>query len=103
EILTTTTPSNDIKPSKTLWNCSIEAALEFHRVVSDLFPQGQKQLRYITSDYVGKFITPGWSDNLISQKELFDALNACEAPQAGGDISSCSILNGILFALEAMT
>uniref|UniRef100_A0A914L8H0 Protein asunder n=1 Tax=Meloidogyne incognita TaxID=6306 RepID=A0A914L8H0_MELIC len=103
EISTTTTPSNDIKPSKTLWNCSIEAALEFHRVVSDLFPQGQKQLRYITSDYVGKFITPGWSDNLITQKELFDALNACEAPQTGGDISSCSILNGILFALEAMT
>jgi len=54
-----------------LWNCSIEAALEFHRVVSDLFPQGQKQLRYITSDYVGKFITPGWSDNLITQKEVF--------------------------------
>lgn len=100
------TPSNDqgtAKPPKTLWNCSVEAALEFHRIVADLFPQGQKQLRYITSDYVGKFITPGWSDNLISQKELFDALNVCDAPQAGGDISSCSILNGILFALEAMT
>uniref|UniRef100_A0A915DLT0 Protein asunder n=1 Tax=Ditylenchus dipsaci TaxID=166011 RepID=A0A915DLT0_9BILA len=86
--------------SKTLWNCSVEAALEFHRVVADLFPHGSKQLRFAVSDFVGRFLTPSWSDELITYDELLKALSSCDVPQSSGDASSCSVLNGISMAVE---
>lgn len=57
---------------KTLWNCSIEAALEFHRVVTDLFPNGSRQLRFVMSDFVGRALTKSWAEtkDLISYEEV---------------------------------
>lgn len=53
-----------------MWNCSVEAAFEFHRVVADLFPNGTKQLRLVVSDFVGRFLTPPWSDKLITHDDV---------------------------------
>lgn len=55
---------------KTIWNCCVEAALEFHRVVADLFPYGTKQLRFVVSDFVGRFLTQSWSDKLITNEDV---------------------------------
>lgn len=35
--------------SKSLWTCSVESAIEYCRIVWDLFPQG-KLVRFIVSD-----------------------------------------------------
>jgi hypothetical protein len=48
----------------------MEAIMEFHRVVEDLFPQGHKQLRFVTSDFIGKFLTEPWSEKLITKEEV---------------------------------
>lgn len=50
---------------KSLWTCSIEAALEYQRVVTDLFPT-DKLLRFIISDSVGRFVTEEWSEESMS-------------------------------------
>ncbi|KAL3077264.1 hypothetical protein niasHS_013253 [Heterodera schachtii] len=92
------------KLEKKLWSISVEAVMEFHRVVTDLFPRGDKCLRFVISDFVGRFLTPGWSSSsVISHEQLLNAFATCELPQAGGDASSCSILNGILLGLEAFS
>ncbi|KAI1710889.1 cell cycle and development regulator domain-containing protein [Ditylenchus destructor] len=85
---------------KTLWNCSVESSLEFHRIVTDLFPQGTKQLRFVVSDFAGRFLTPPWKDELIRYEELLKSLATCDIPQTSGDASSCSIINGISMAVE---
>ena len=87
---------------KTLWNCSTETIMEFHRVVSDMFQRGHKQIRVVISDFVGKFLTGPWSDQLITHDELLKAMMGCAPPEVGGDASSCSIRNGLLCALEAI-
>uniref|UniRef100_A0A183C913 Protein asunder n=1 Tax=Globodera pallida TaxID=36090 RepID=A0A183C913_GLOPA len=78
--------------------------MEFHRAVTDLFPRGEKCLRFMISDFVGRFLTPGWSTgSVISHEQLLNSFASCDLPKAGGDVSSCSILNGILLGLEALS
>ncbi|KAH7730648.1 Protein R02D3.4 [Aphelenchoides avenae] len=88
---------------KTMWECSVESILEFHRVVNDLFPRGTKQLRFVVSDFVGRLLNPSWMDRLITYEELLAALSTCETPKASADASSCSILNGLSMAVEALS
>uniref|UniRef100_A0A914DZV5 Protein asunder n=1 Tax=Acrobeloides nanus TaxID=290746 RepID=A0A914DZV5_9BILA len=90
---------------KTLWNCSIEAALEFHRVVTDLFPNGSRQLRFVMSDFVGRALTKSWAEtnDLISYEELIDALSTCDVPNPKSDATSFSVLTGIALGLEAIS
>ncbi|KAI1702038.1 cell cycle and development regulator domain-containing protein [Ditylenchus destructor] len=88
---------------KTLWNCSVEASLEFHRILTDLFPQGTKQLRFVVSDFAGRYLTPPWKDELIRYEELLKSLATCDIPQSSGDASSCSIINGISMAVEVIS
>lgn len=53
-----------------MWECSVEAILEFHRVVNDLFPRGTKQLRFVVSDFVGRLLNPSWNERLITYDEV---------------------------------
>lgn len=51
--------------TKSLWTCSIEAALEYHRIITDLFPV-DKLLRFVISDSVGRFVTGDWSEESMN-------------------------------------
>jgi hypothetical protein len=39
-------------------------------VVADLFPHGTKQIRFVISDFIGKFLTPCWNERIISNEEV---------------------------------
>ncbi|VDN05596.1 unnamed protein product [Thelazia callipaeda] len=93
---------------KTLWTCAVESALEFHRIVDEIYPDGMRLMRFVVSDFVGRFLTTNWCTKLISadQVEYFGLLKSfasCGVPDAKADLSSCSIINGISIAVEAIS
>jgi hypothetical protein len=88
---------------KAMWDCATESVMEFHRVVTDLFPSGTKQLRFVVSDFVGRFLNSSWTEELIPYEKLLDALSTCDVPNVSADAASCSILNGLSLAVEAIS
>ncbi|KAL3997721.1 Cell cycle and development regulator family protein [Acanthocheilonema viteae] len=88
---------------KTLWTCAVESAFEFHRIVDEIYPDGVRLMRFVISDFVGRFLTPNWGTQLISQDQLLKSFASCGVPDAKADLSSCSIINGISIAVEAIS
>ncbi|VDM07915.1 unnamed protein product [Wuchereria bancrofti] len=88
---------------KTLWTCAVESAFEFHRIVDEIYPDGVRLMRFVISDFVGRFLTPNWGTQLISLDQLLKSFASCGVPDAKADLSSCSIINGISIAVEAIS
>uniref|UniRef100_A0A915PXW4 Protein asunder n=1 Tax=Setaria digitata TaxID=48799 RepID=A0A915PXW4_9BILA len=88
---------------KTLWTCAVESAFEFHRIVDEIYPDGVRLMRFVISDFVGRFLTPNWGMQLISLDQLLKSFASCGVPDAKADLSSCSIINGISMAVEAIS
>uniref|UniRef100_A0A183EFG0 Protein asunder n=1 Tax=Gongylonema pulchrum TaxID=637853 RepID=A0A183EFG0_9BILA len=88
---------------KSLWTRSVESAFEFHRIVEDIYPDGVRLIRFVVSDFVGRFLTPNWGAKLISLDELLKSFGVCGIPDPEADLSSCSIINGISMAVEAIS
>ncbi|KAM3722216.1 Integrator complex subunit [Dirofilaria immitis] len=88
---------------KTLWTCAVESAFEFHRIVDEIYPNGVRLMRFVISDFVGRFLTPNWGTQLISLDQLLKSFALCGVPDAKADLSSCSIINGISIAVEAIS
>ncbi|EFO22174.1 hypothetical protein LOAG_06316 [Loa loa] len=88
---------------KTLWTCAVESAFEFHRIVDEIYPDGVRLIRFVISDFVGRFLTPNWGTQLISLDQLLKSFASCGVPDAKADLSSCSIINGISIAVEAIS
>lgn len=55
---------------KTLWTCAVESAFEFHRIVDEIYPDGVRLMRFVISDFVGRFLTPNWGTQLISLDQV---------------------------------
>ncbi|VDN18555.1 unnamed protein product [Gongylonema pulchrum] len=53
-----------------MWTRSVESAFEFHRIVEDIYPDGVRLIRFVVSDFVGRFLTPNWGAKLISLDEV---------------------------------
>lgn len=52
-----------------MWTCAVEAALEYHRVITDLFPT-DRLLRFVISDSIGRVITEEWSEEAMSLERV---------------------------------
>ncbi|XP_053607840.1 protein asunder isoform X1 [Plodia interpunctella] len=81
---------------KSLWTCSVEAAVEYCRIVWDLFPEG-KLVRFVVSDSVAHILNT-WA---VSQQNLTHILNGlCLVGPvrrgAGGDVV------GLCAAIESL-
>lgn len=81
---------------KSLWTCSVEAAVEYCRVVWDLFPDG-KLVRFVVSDSAAHILNT-WA---VTQQNLTHILNGLclvgpVRPGAGGDVV------GLCAAIEAL-
>ncbi|XP_059045423.1 protein asunder [Achroia grisella] len=81
---------------KSLWTCSVEAAVEYCRIVWDLFPEG-KLVRFVVSDSAAHILNT-WA---VSQQNLTHILNGlCLVGPvrrgAGGDVV------GLCAAIEAL-
>uniref|UniRef100_A0A914WNF2 Protein asunder n=1 Tax=Plectus sambesii TaxID=2011161 RepID=A0A914WNF2_9BILA len=97
------TSKQAMRLDKSLWTCAVEAALEYQRVVADLFPDGSRQLRFVVSDFVGRFLTAAWSPKLQAVEVLMKALSTNGAPNPESDPDSCCIINGVSLAVEALS
>ena len=59
--------------TKSLWTCSVEAIAEYCRIVWDIFPDGDKLIRFISSDYDSAHHINSWDEN---QQNLSSAMES---------------------------
>uniref|UniRef100_A0AC35FHJ7 Protein asunder n=1 Tax=Panagrolaimus sp. PS1159 TaxID=55785 RepID=A0AC35FHJ7_9BILA len=90
---------------KTLWNCSLDCTVEFHRIISDIFPSGTHLVRYIVSEVTSQFVFNRWHNVALNQEEFIQALYdlGCVEANPETDQSTCSILNAVGLAVDAFT
>lgn len=85
--------------SKTLWTCSVEAAIEYCRIVWDIFPV-EKLVRFIISDSSSITLNT-WSQNEQSLTHLMAALAQVGPPQNTGS-KECNVVHGLNAAIQAL-
>uniref|UniRef100_W5NDW4 Integrator complex subunit 13 n=2 Tax=Lepisosteus oculatus TaxID=7918 RepID=W5NDW4_LEPOC len=86
--------------SKSLWTCAVECSLEYCRILYDIYPT-KKLVNYIVSD--SEFhILNSWKQEDQNIQELMSALAAVGPPNPREDPECCSILHGLVSAVEAL-
>ncbi|XP_018907328.1 integrator complex subunit 13 [Bemisia tabaci] len=87
--------------SKSLWTCSIEATVEYCRIVWDLFPQ-EKLVRVIASDSRA-YILNSWSMDQQNVNHLLNAASIGVPPRPKpGSSMEYSVVHGLRSAIECM-
>nr|CAD7403948.1 unnamed protein product [Timema cristinae] len=84
--------------SKSLWTCSVEAAIEYCRVVWDLFPQG-KLVRFIVSDLSARILNT-WSPQQQNIQHIISSLASIGVPPRPQQ-EDFSVIHGLKAAAEA--
>lgn len=86
--------------SKSLWTCAVECSMEYCRILYDIYPR-DKLVNYIVSD--SEFhILNSWRQEDQSTHELMSALAAVGPPNPCEDPECCSILHGLVAAVESL-
>ncbi|XP_071762164.1 integrator complex subunit 13 [Centroberyx gerrardi] len=86
--------------SKSLWTCAVECSMEYCRILYDVYPTN-KLVNYIVSD--SEFhILNSWRQEDQSTHELMSALAAVGPPNPREDPECCSILHGLVAAVESL-
>lgn len=90
--------------TKSLWTCSLEAAIEYCRIVWDLFPEG-KLIRLIASDTTGHHFNT-WFPNQQNINYVLNgslALGAPPAPVQAHQHRDYSVIHGLRAAIDALS
>ncbi|CAD5221752.1 unnamed protein product [Bursaphelenchus okinawaensis] len=95
-------PSTNSSLNQSRWSCAIQAVVEFHRVLSDLYPNSTKLLRLVISDTGGRFTTPAWSDVITDYRAVLHSFIGSK-PDPQADPASSSINNGLVMCMDALT
>uniref|UniRef100_A0A8C7SRD9 Integrator complex subunit 13 n=1 Tax=Oncorhynchus mykiss TaxID=8022 RepID=A0A8C7SRD9_ONCMY len=86
--------------SKSLWTCAVECSMEYCRILYDVYPL-RKLINYIVSD--SEFhILNSWRQEDQSTHELMSALAAVGPPNPQEDPECCSVLHGLVAAVESL-
>lgn len=86
--------------SKSLWTCAVECSMEYCRILYDVYPTN-KLVNYIVSD--SEFhILNSWRQEDQSTQELMSALAAVGPPNPHEDPECCSVLHGLVAAVESL-
>ncbi|KAM6437631.1 integrator complex subunit 13 isoform 2-T2 [Liasis olivaceus] len=86
--------------SRSLWTCSVESSMEYCRIMYDIFPF-KKLVNFIVSDS-GANVLNSWNQEDQNLQELMAALAAVGPPNPRADPECCSILHGLVAAVEAL-
>ncbi|XP_078250380.1 integrator complex subunit 13 isoform X5 [Pogona vitticeps] len=86
--------------SRSLWTCSVESSMEYCRIMYDIFPF-KKLVNFIVSDS-GANVLNTWNQEDQNLQELMAALAAVGPPNPRADPECCSILHGLVSAVEAL-
>lgn len=87
--------------SKSLWTCSIEAAIEYCRIVWDLFPEG-KLIRFIASDASSHHFN-SWEQSQQNISHILNSSAHLGIPPRAHQQGDFSVIHGLRSAVEAMT
>lgn len=87
--------------SKSLWTCSIEAAVEYCRIVWDLFPEG-KLIRFIASDSTAHHFN-SWKKSEQNISHILNGSAHLGVPPRHQQSGDFSVIHGLKAAIEAMT
>ncbi|KAF7229127.1 integrator complex subunit 13 isoform X4 [Nothobranchius furzeri] len=86
--------------SKSLWTCAVECSMEYCRILYDVYPK-DKLINYIVSD--SEFhILNSWRREDQTTHELMATLAAVGPPNPREDPECCSILHGLVAAVESL-
>lgn len=89
--------------SKSLWTCAVEAAMDYCRIVWDLFPDG-KLIRFVISDSTARALNT-WAPDQQNIYQVFGSLSGIGAPpklNASSSQNEFSVIHGFRVAVEAM-
>ncbi|XP_055716375.1 protein asunder [Phlebotomus papatasi] len=87
--------------SKSLWTCSVEASVEYCRIVWDLFPQG-KFVRFIVSDSAAHIVNT-WNATTQNTVHVLNAMSMIGTPpRSTGQVTEYSVIHGLRAAIEAL-
>lgn len=86
--------------SKSLWTCAVECSMEYCRILYDVYPK-DKLVNYIVSDSEFHLLN-SWRREDQSTHELMSALAAVGPPNPREDPECCSILHGLVAAVESL-
>ncbi|XP_073506370.1 integrator complex subunit 13 isoform X1 [Phyllobates terribilis] len=86
--------------SKSLWTCAVEASMEYCRIMYDIFPF-KKLVNFIVSDSCSRILN-SWSQEDQNLQELMAALATIGPPNSRADPECCSILHGLVAAVESL-
>ncbi|XP_037960783.1 protein asunder [Teleopsis dalmanni] len=87
--------------SKSLWTCSVEAAVEYCRIVYDLFPNG-KFVRFFVSDTVAHIVNT-WSTSTQNTNHVLNAMSLVGIPSCITPSTDFSVIHGLRAAVEALS
>ncbi|XP_067005388.1 integrator complex subunit 13 [Anabrus simplex] len=86
--------------SKSLWTCSVEAAVEYCRIVWDLFPQG-KLIRFVISDSAAHNLNT-WSTQQQNLAHILTGMASMGVPPRAHQSGEYSVILGLRAAIEAL-
>lgn len=88
--------------SKSLWTCAVEAAVDYCRIVWDLFPEG-KLIRFVISDNSARALNT-WAPDQQNIYQVFGSLSGIGAPPKlnANTQTEFSVIHGFRTAVEAM-
>ncbi|KAJ8411302.1 hypothetical protein AAFF_G00173080 [Aldrovandia affinis] len=86
--------------SKSLWTCAVECSMEYCRILYDIYPT-HKLVNYIVSDSEFHILNT-WNQEDQNTQELMSALAAVGPPNPHEDPECCSILHGLVAAVESL-
>uniref|UniRef100_A0A9J8BIJ9 Integrator complex subunit 13 n=1 Tax=Cyprinus carpio carpio TaxID=630221 RepID=A0A9J8BIJ9_CYPCA len=86
--------------SKSLWTCAIECSMEYCRILFDVYPTW-KLVNYIVSDSEVHILN-SWKQEDQNTHELMAALAAVGPPNPRQDPECCSVLHGLVAAVESL-
>ncbi|TRY65829.1 hypothetical protein DNTS_018005 [Danionella cerebrum] len=86
--------------SKSLWTCAVECSMEYCRILFDVYPT-KKLINYIVSDSEVHILN-SWKQEDQNTHDLMAALAAVGPPNSRQDPECCSVLHGLVAAVESL-
>ncbi|XP_078465657.1 integrator complex subunit 13 isoform X1 [Lampetra fluviatilis] len=86
--------------SKSLWTCAVESAVEYCRILYDIFPS-RKLVRFIVSDSEARSLN-SWNQDEQSLQQISASLAMVGPPDPRSEPEYCSLLQGVMEAVEAL-
>ncbi|XP_017768624.1 PREDICTED: protein asunder homolog [Nicrophorus vespilloides] len=89
--------------SKSLWTCSVEASIEYCRIVWDLFPTG-KLIRFIASDAVAHILNT-WVTTQQNLNHIMNGMSLIGVPPPPRTVNTpeFTIIHGLRTAIDALS